>query len=108
VGDVVAGNDHQVGVEPGQFGHPALLAHLARHQVQVRKVQDAQRLGIGRQDRHVEPTQREQVALDQRRVRERRRPGDHQTTRNLGKTHAHQGTVRAHELPQGSTGNRPA
>ena len=53
------------GSRPARSATQRLLALLARGEVQVGDVQHAQRLGVGRQHRHVEAAQGEQVALDQ-------------------------------------------
>ena len=47
VGQVVAGVDHEVGLEVGQPAQPLLLAQLARRHVDVGQVQDPQRSMTG-------------------------------------------------------------
>ena len=76
VGQVVAGVDHQVGLEVGQRGQPAPLDALGRGQVQVADVQHLQRPVARRQHGHLDPAAYDEVAdLDPRRVGQRAQTG---------------------------------
>jgi hypothetical protein len=44
VGEVVAGVDHQIGLEVGEAAQPLLLTVLRRRHVRVGEVQDAERV----------------------------------------------------------------
>ena len=63
VGEVVAGVDHQVGAQRGEARQPLLLAALARGHVHVAEVQHPQRVGAGRQQRHLDAPQHELPGL---------------------------------------------
>ena len=94
--DVVARRDDEVGVERGEAVHPGALRALARQQVQVGQVQHPQWLGAVGQHRHVEATQHEGVALDERGPAEHPGAGDPQAQDGLG-----HGTHGAHPRTRG-------
>ena len=57
VGQVVAGVDHEVGLETGERPYPVALALLVGREVQVGDVQHPQRPRTGREHRHGDPAQ---------------------------------------------------
>ena len=71
VGQVVAGVDHQVGLESGQPRHPGDPLVVARGEVQVGDLQHPDRPRAVGQHRHLDPAQHVRVDL----VQAARRPG---------------------------------
>ncbi|ERB55421.1 hypothetical protein N806_30325 [Rhodococcus sp. P27] len=61
---VVAGVDHEVGVEAFELTQPILFQPLVRHHVQVAEMEDPQRRRTGRQDWHRHLTQCKCIAFD--------------------------------------------
>ena len=94
VREVVAGVDHEVGLEVGERGQPAPLHPLVRRQVQVADVQHLERPVPGRQHRHLDPAYDEVAHLDPGGVRQRARARRRHPARRPSRGRAGRGAAR--------------